>query len=140
MLVHPLCCNDDRAGEIGRTFHFMTRHDLVLANDTQISSACAGTESNQSKLDFRFIRQTSPLKEGERHCLSAVAFMVAGGGFEPPTFWVMRSDSPFDESRTVPSSLGMLAIQSLHLPPQFRGLGSVLPYRSRDVGSTDFDE
>ena len=33
MLVHPLCCNDDRAGEIGPTFHFMTRHDLVLAND-----------------------------------------------------------------------------------------------------------
>ena len=25
-------------------------------------------------------------KEGERHCISAVAFMVAGGGFEPPTF------------------------------------------------------
>jgi hypothetical protein len=34
VLVYPLCCNDDRAGEIGRTFHFMTRHDLVLANDT----------------------------------------------------------------------------------------------------------
>ena len=33
MLVHPLFCNDDRAGEIGSTFHFMTRHDLVLAND-----------------------------------------------------------------------------------------------------------
>ena len=33
MLVDPLCCNDDRAGEIGPTFHFMTRHDLVLAND-----------------------------------------------------------------------------------------------------------
>jgi hypothetical protein len=33
MLVHPLCCNDDRAGEIGPTFRFMTRHDLVLAND-----------------------------------------------------------------------------------------------------------
>ena len=33
MLVHPLCCNDDRTGEIGPTFHFMTRHDLVLAND-----------------------------------------------------------------------------------------------------------
>jgi hypothetical protein len=32
---------------------------------------------------------------------------------------------------------GMLAIQSLRLPPPFRGLGSVLPYRSRDVGSTD---
>jgi hypothetical protein len=36
MLVHPLCCNDDRAGEIGPTFHFMTRHDLVLANDKAI--------------------------------------------------------------------------------------------------------
>jgi hypothetical protein len=34
VLVYPLCCNDDRAGEIGRTFHFMTRHDLVLANDS----------------------------------------------------------------------------------------------------------
>jgi hypothetical protein len=35
---------------------------------------------------------------------------------------------------------GVLAIQSLRLPPPFRGLGSVLPYRSRDVGSTNFDE
>jgi hypothetical protein len=35
---------------------------------------------------------------------------------------------------------GMLAIQSLRFPPPFRGLGSVLPYRSRDVGSTDFGE
>src|SRR5580704_6330228 len=36
MLVHPLCCNDDRAGEIGPTFHFMTRHDLVLTNDSMV--------------------------------------------------------------------------------------------------------
>jgi hypothetical protein len=34
----------------------------------------------------------------------------------------------------------VLAIQSLRLPPPFRGLGSALPYRSRDVGFTDFDE
>ena len=34
MLVHPLCCKDDGAGEIATTFHFMTRHDLVLANDS----------------------------------------------------------------------------------------------------------
>ena len=27
-----------------------------------------------------------PDRKGERHCISAVAFMVAGGGFEPPTF------------------------------------------------------
>jgi len=34
---------------------------------------------------------------------------------------------------------GVLAIQSLRLP-HFQGLGSVLPYRSRDLGSTNFDE
>jgi hypothetical protein len=33
----------------------------------------------------------------------------------------------------------VLAIQSLRLP-QLQGLGSVLPYRSRALGSTDFDE
>jgi hypothetical protein len=33
----------------------------------------------------------------------------------------------------------MLAIQSLRLPPPYQGLGSILPYRSRDIGSTDFD-
>jgi hypothetical protein len=38
MLVDPLCCNDDRAGEIGPTFHFMIRHDLVLANDKTFRS------------------------------------------------------------------------------------------------------
>src|ERR1700680_2791548 len=27
-----------------------------------------------------------PMHTGERHCPLAVAFMVAGGGFEPPTF------------------------------------------------------
>jgi hypothetical protein len=60
-------------------------NNVIETRGTQISSECAGTESNQSKLDFRFIRQASPLKEGERHGLSAVAFRVAGG-FEPPTF------------------------------------------------------
>jgi hypothetical protein len=34
----------------------------------------------------------------------SVISMVARGGFEPPTVWVVRSDSPFGESRTVPSS------------------------------------
>ena len=61
-------------------------NNVIETRGTQISSECAGTESNQSKLDFRFIRQASPLKEGERHGPSAVAFIVAGGGFEPPTF------------------------------------------------------
>ena len=74
---------------------------------------------------------------GSRKLLKRKDLLVAAGGFEPPTLWVMRSDSPFDESRTVPPTRE-LAIQSLRLP-QFQGLGSVLPYRSRDVG-TDFDE
>ena len=30
--------------------------------------------------------QLGEVEEGEHHCASAVAFMVAGGGFEPPTF------------------------------------------------------
>jgi hypothetical protein len=53
VLVHPLCCNDDRAGEIGRTFHFMTRHDLVLANDTSRATRdvakTGGRVSNEPK-------------------------------------------------------------------------------------------
>ena len=53
--------------------------------------------------------------------------------------WVMRSDSPFDESRTVPSS-SRDARHPVSTPPPFRGLSSVLPYRLRDVGSADFDE
>jgi len=66
--------------------------------------------------------------------------MVAGGGFEPLTFGLCDLTHLFDESRTVSSSTGMLAIQSLHLPHDFGELGSVLPYRSGDVGSTDFDQ
>jgi hypothetical protein len=34
----------------------------------------------------------------------------------------------------------MVVIQSVRLSTPFRELVSVLPYRSRDVGSTDFDE
>jgi hypothetical protein len=77
---------------------------------------------------------------GERHCISAVAFVVAGVdlnhrplGYADLTHLSMRVGLYLHPH-------GMLAIQSLRLPPQFRGLGSVLPYRSRDVGSTDFDE
>ena len=78
--------------------------------------------------------------EGERHCISAVAFMVAGGGFEPPTFGLCDLTHLSMRVGLYLHPRGMLAIQSLRLPPPFRGLGSVLPYRSRDVGSTDFDE
>jgi hypothetical protein len=79
-----------------------------------------------------------PLR-GERHCIFAVAFMVAGGGFEPPTFGLCDLTHLSMRVGLYLHPRGMLAIQSLRLP-QFQGLGSVLPYRSRDVGSTDFDE
>ena len=70
----------------------------------------------------------------------SVAFMVAGGGFEPPTFGLCDLTHLSMRVGLYLHPRGMLAIQSLRLPPPFRGLGSVLPYRSRDVGFTDFDE
>ena len=51
--------------------------------------------------------------------------MVAGGGFEPPTFGLC--DLTHLSMRVGPYPRGVLAIQSLRLPPPFRGLGSVLP-------------
>jgi hypothetical protein len=69
-----------------------------------------------------------------------VAFMVAGGGFEPPTFGLCDLTHLSVRVGLHLHPRGMLAIQSLRLSPPFRGFGSVLPYRSCDVGSTDFDE
>lgn len=80
------------------------------------------------------------LSKGERHSLSAVAFMVAGGGFEPPTFGLCDLTHLSMRVGLYLHPLGMLAIQSLRLPPPFRGLRSILPYRSRALGSTDFEE
>jgi len=64
----------------------------------------------------------------------------AGGGFEPPSFGLCELTHLSMSVGLYLHPRGMLAIQSLRLPPPFRGLGSVFPYRSRDVGSTDFDE
>ncbi len=68
-----------------------------------------------------------------------MAFMVAGGGFEPPTFGLCDLTHLSMRVGLYLHPRGVLAIQSLRLP-RFRGLGSVLPCRFRDVGSTDFDE
>jgi hypothetical protein len=62
-----------------------------------------------------------------------------GGGFEPPSFGLCDLTHLSMRVGLYLHLRGLLAIQSLRLP-QFQGLGSVLPYRSRDVGSTDFDE
>jgi hypothetical protein len=67
-------------------------------------------------------------------------FMVAGGGFEPPTFGLCDLTHLSMGVGLYFRPQGILAIQSLRIRPPFRGLGSVLPYRSLDVGFTDFDE
>jgi hypothetical protein len=64
---------------------------------------------------------------------------LAGGGFEPPTFGLCDLTHLSMRVGLYLHPRGVLAIQSLPFP-QFQGLGSVLPYRLRDVGSTDFDE
>jgi len=56
------------------------------------------------------------LKNGERHCISAVAFMVAGGGFEPPTFGLCDLTHLSMRVGLYLHPRGMLAIQSLRLP------------------------
>jgi hypothetical protein len=66
--------------------------------------------------------------------------LVAEGGFEPPIFGLCDLTHLSMRVGLYFHPRGMPAIQSLRLPPPFQGLGSVLPYRSRDVGSTDFDE
>src|SRR6202163_4854151 len=54
---------------------------------------------------------------GERHCVSAVAFMVAGGGFEPPTFGLCDLTHLSVRVGLYLHPRGVLAIQSLRLPP-----------------------
>jgi hypothetical protein len=97
-------------------------------------------QENRTRLFLAWQNTGHLVDKGERHCISAVAFMVAGGGFEPPTFGLCDLTHLSMRVGLYLHPRGVLAIQSLRLPPPFRGLGSVLPYRSRDVGSTDFDE
>ena len=59
---------------------------------------------------------TEKLRTGERHCISAVAFMVAGGGFEPPTFGLCDLTHLSMRVGLYLHPRGMLAIQSLRLP------------------------
>jgi len=109
----------------------------MLRPDEIASNLVGVARSRAVEVEFR---GTEPSVRGERHCIWAVAFMVAGGGFEPPTFGLCDLTHLSMRVGLCLHPHGMLAIQSLRLPPPFRGLGSVLPYRSSDVGSTDFDE
>jgi hypothetical protein len=54
VLVHPMCHNDDRARETGPTIHFMTRHDLVLANNSTLAGQWTHNgPNNQTHCGFR---------------------------------------------------------------------------------------
>ena len=66
-------------------------------------------------------REPKVLQTGERHCISALWFMVAGGGFEPPTFGLCDLTHLSMRVGLYLHPRGMLAIQSLRLPPPFPG-------------------
>ena len=66
--------------------------------------------------------------------------MIAEEGFEPPAVGLCDLTHLSMRVGLYLHPRGVLAIQSLRLPPPFRGRGSVLPYHLRDVGSTDVDE
>jgi hypothetical protein len=85
-------------------------------------------------------RQFARLVKGERHCISAVAFMVAGGGFEPPTFGLCDLTHLSMRVGLYLHPRGMLAITLYAFPQCPEGWVRYYLYRSRDVGSTDFDE
>jgi hypothetical protein len=61
------------------------------------------------------------VQTGERHGISAVAFVVAEGGFEPPTFGLCDLTHLSMRVGLYLHRRGVLAIQSLRLP-RFRGL------------------
>jgi hypothetical protein len=65
---------------------------------------------------------------GERHRISAVAFIwLPGGGFEPPTFGLCDLTHLSMRVGLYLHPRGMLAIQSLRLPPHFGGLVRYCP-------------
>jgi hypothetical protein len=79
------------------------------------------------------------VQTGERHGISAVAFVVAEGGFEPPTFGLC-------DLTHLSMRVGLYlhtpwgACHPVSTPSPIPGLGPVLLDRSWDVGSTDFEE
>jgi hypothetical protein len=68
------------------------------------------------------------IAEGERHCLlNSGVRMVAGGGFEPPTFGLCDLTHLSVRVGLYLHPHGVPAIQSLRLPPNFEGLVRYCP-------------
>jgi len=113
--------------------------NLLPTTDKPCRMVCFGSRAVQLFRNYGIGTHHAAKKENAT-VRKAVAFMVAGGGFEPPTFGLCDLTHLSMRVGLYLHPRGVPAIQSLRLPPKFRGLGSVLPYRSRDLGSTDFDE
>ena len=69
-----------------------SRNSIQMVSTASSSLTCASTRGTLA-YHKRLVgssrtasRELTLLQAGERHCVSAVAFMVAGSGFEPPTF------------------------------------------------------
>ena len=64
--------------------------DLQISDDPWSSRQVVWSGRDSGRIRQLTARATccqfGEVEEGEHHCASAVAFMVAGGGFEPPTF------------------------------------------------------
>src|SRR5438445_12527974 len=78
-------------------------------------------------------------EKGERHCVAAVAFMVAGGGFERPTFGLCDLTDLSMRGGLYFHPRGVLATHSLRLPPPVGGLGPRLLCPPRTFGTPASD-
>src|ERR1700674_6085138 len=88
---------------------YSARSRIVGKQETIHKRACGKFEDG--------LEGTDTSVRGERHCVSAVAFLVAGGGFEPPTFGLCDLTHLSMRVGLYLHPRGMLAIQSLYGVP-----------------------
>ena len=92
----------------------------------------SGEVSARISVNEASVKRRTPLHFGR-------VFMVAGGGFEPPTFGLCDLTHLSMRVGLYLHPRGMLAIQSLRLTPPFRGLGSMVSFaragRFHDFGT-----
>src|SRR5450755_1202059 len=96
-----------------------------MARSELASSGDWGAMGNETRQLASIFEGGANLKANATR-ISTVAFMVAGGGFEPPTFGLCDLTHLSMRVGLYLHPRGMLAIQSLRLPPPFRGLGSMV--------------
>src|SRR5215472_11651647 len=112
----------------------------VFADSDGETSACGAP---QGVNEVRLVGNSRHKKKGGRRNAGPPSEMVAGGGFEPPTFGLCDlTQLSLRVGLYLHPVPGMLAIQSLRLP-RYSGawFGIALsPHSREDLGSTDFDD